>query len=420
METNSIVLIEPNNALNFYPFSVLHTIFELRCGAFRLFEKIGKLFPNSNISFLSDRQENLNCFLKKFNLKNTEPNKKNVLFLLANLLPTTVFFNELKEQYNSFLLKGDNQKQIVCFTKDNLPIAYFFPELSDNFINNYSINNIKNDFYFKIEIKSAKILDFIWDAIEYNGLAIEDDFNFFHSKNSSQIDKVTLLNEKNINISKTAIILPGAVLDASEGVIIIDENAKIMPNSVITGPCYIGRNSTIKVASKIYEKTSIGEFCKVGGEVENSIIQSYSNKQHDGFLGHSFISEWVNLGADTNTSDLKNNYGEIKINIGCQSIKTGRMFLGLLCGDHTKSAINTSFTTGTAAGICSILFHSGFLPNYIPSFTWGGIKEKSTIHTLDKAIELAKIVMARRNKILLEEEELLIRKEFEAITVEEF
>jgi hypothetical protein len=128
----------------------------------------------------------------------------------------------------------------------------------------------------------------------------------------------------------------------------------------------------------------------------------------------------VNLGADTNTSDLKNNYGEIKINIGCQSIKTGRMFLGLLCGDHTKSAINTSFTTGTAAGICSILFHSGFLPNYIPSFTWGGIKEKSTIHTLDKAIELAKIVMARRNKILLEEEELLIRKEFEAITVEEF
>jgi len=415
MKTNSIILVEPKVHLNYYPFSILHTVFELRCGAFRLFEKIGKLFPNSNISFLSERQEHLNCFLEKFNIKNPEPDKKNVLFLLANILPTTSFFKELNEKYDEYLKNIENKKDIVCFTKNNLPFAYFFPELDYEFINNHSINSLEAHSFPKIEIDSAKILNYIWDAIEYNGLAIEDDFQFFQADYLKQNKNTTFLRRENIFISETADIMPGTVLDASNGVIIIDEKVKIMPNSVIIGPCYIGNNSTIKVAAKIYEKTSIGEFCKIGGEVENSIIQSYSNKQHDGFLGHSFISEWVNLGADTNTSDLKNNYGEIKINIGEHSIKTGRMFLGLLCGDHTKSAINTSFTTGTAAGICSILFHSGFLPNYIPSFTWGGNTEESVLHQIERAVELAKLVMARRNRILSNEEELLIRKEFERI-----
>ncbi len=413
MNTNSIILIEPKVTLNFYPFSILHTVFELRCGAFRLFEKIGKLFPNSNISFLSERMEHLNCFLEKFNLKNPVPSKNNVLFLLANVLPTTCFYKELKEKYDVFFENSENKKDIVCFTKNNIPFAYFFPELDYDLINNYSVNNLEENSFPKIEINSVKFLDYIWDVIEYNSLAIEDDFQFFHSDYQKQNKNTTCLNRDNIYISETADIMPGTVLDASNGVIIIDDNVKIMPNSVIIGPCFIGKNSTIKVAAKIYEKTAIGEFCKVGGEVENSIIQSYSNKQHDGFLGHSFISEWVNLGADTNTSDLKNNYGEIKINIGEHSIKTGRMFLGLLCGDHTKSAINTSFTTGTAAGICSILFHSGFLPNYISSFTWGGNAENSVLHQIEKAIELAKVVMARRNRILSNGEELLIRKAFE-------
>jgi len=413
MEIKSIILVEPKVDFNFYPFSILHPVFELRCGAFRLFEKIGKLFPNSNIYFLSERQQHLKCFLEKFHLKNSEPDKNNVLFLLANILPTTNFFKELKEKYDLFFKNSENKKDIVCFTKNGLPIAYFFPELDYNYINNYSINNIEVHSFTKIEINSAKKLDYIWDAIEYNALAIEDDFQFFQSNYLKQNINSTFLSRENIYISETADIMPGTVLDASNGVIIVDDNVKIMPNSVIIGPCFIGKNSTIKVAAKIYEKTSIGEFCKVGGEVENSIIQSYSNKQHDGFLGHSFISEWVNLGADTNTSDLKNNYGEIKINIGEHSIKTGRMFLGLLCGDHTKSAINTSFTTGTAAGICSILFHSGFLPNYIPSFTWGGLTDNSDIHLIERAVELAKVVMARRNRILSNGEELLIRKEFE-------
>ena len=125
---------------------------------------------------------------------------------------------------------------------------------------------------------------------------------------------------------------------------------------------------------KIYGKTSIGETCKIGGEVENSIVHAYSNKQHDGYLGHSYLCEWVNLGADTNTSDLKNTYGEIKVNLENKEINTHRIFLGLLCGDHTKAGINTMFTTGTVAGIAGILVNEWFLPNTIPSFSWVVVK----------------------------------------------
>jgi UDP-N-acetylglucosamine diphosphorylase/glucosamine-1-phosphate N-acetyltransferase len=190
-----------------------------------------------------------------------------------------------------------------------------------------------------------------------------------------------------------------------------------MSNTVIYGPCYIGKNSTIKPGAKIYPNTSIGEWCKVGGEVENSIFQAYSNKQHEGFLGHSFISEWVNLGADTNNSDLKNTYSNISMQLPHKLVNTNRIFLGLICGDHTKSGINSMFTTGTVSGLCGILVKEWFLPNYIKSYTWGG-KTNSPIYKFEKAIETAKIVMLRRNKELCEEEIELLKLEYERVSQE--
>jgi UDP-N-acetylglucosamine diphosphorylase/glucosamine-1-phosphate N-acetyltransferase len=171
----------------------------------------------------------------------------------------------------------------------------------------------------------------------------------------------------------------------------------------------------VKAGAKIYGKTSVGESCKFGGEIENAIIHAYSNKQHEGFLGHSYIGEWVNLGADTNTSDLKNTYANIKVTLEGREIDTEKMFLGLLCGDHTKSAINTSFTTGTVAGVCGILVHDGTLPAVIPSYAWTG-RKNSPIYKIDKALDVARIVMARRGKELLPEEELLLRQEYEKVS----
>ncbi len=188
-----------------------------------------------------------------------------------------------------------------------------------------------------------------------------------------------------------------------------------MANAVLVGPCFIGDNSIIKIGAKIYEKTAIGEWCKVGGEVENSIIHAYANKQHDGFLGHSYLGEWVNLGADTNTSDLKNTYGKISAILRNKEVNSERMFLGLMAGDHTKSGINTMFTTGTVAGVSSNVIGAGYPPRSIPSFSFGGFKD-SPVYDFQKAIDVAKTVMLRRQKELLPEEEALLKMEFERLT----
>ncbi|MFA7626651.1 MAG: hypothetical protein WCZ17_06340, partial [Candidatus Kapaibacterium sp.] len=217
-----------------------------------------------------------------------------------------------------------------------------------------------------------------------------------------------------IRIGNNVKISPSVVIDASEGKVLIDDDVKIMPQATILGPCFIGKGTTVKIGAKIYGETSIGPMCKVGGEIENTIIHAFSNKQHEGFLGHSYIGEWVNLGADTNNSDLKNTYGEINMILPHKEVKSGRIFLGLMCGDHTKSGINTMFTTGTVAGTCAILVKEWFLPNFIKSFSWGG-KSNSPAFRFHKAIETAKIVMQRRGKVLTEEEIELLRLEYERI-----
>jgi UDP-N-acetylglucosamine diphosphorylase/glucosamine-1-phosphate N-acetyltransferase len=177
--------------------------------------------------------------------------------------------------------------------------------------------------------------------------------------------------------------------------VIIDNDVFIYPNSFIEGPCYIGASSKVKSGAAIYGNTSIGKVCKIGGEVEQSIFMDYSNKQHSGFIGHSYIGSWVNLGADTNNSDLKNNYSKIKIKFSAKEINTGVQFLGLMIGDHSKSAINTMFNTGTVVGYCCNIFSAGFPDKFIPSFTWGG-DDLSKVYDISKALETARIVTGRR------------------------
>lgn len=377
---------------NFYPFSILHPLFELRCGALRIFEKWKRLVPEGKFTFLSESNK-LNSFLTRFEIVSLEVKGK-VLEVESNFVPNRASFLLLIKHIS------ENENSTIEFTKDNFTFAKY-----DG-----------GDFnILSFEITEADIILYLWDAIYLNEKAINDDFLLFEKDN--KIEKVQIngafINSKNIFFGKNVNILPNVVLDASEGAIIIDDNVKIMAQATIIGPCYIGKNSIIKVGAKIYEKTSIGEWCKIGGEVENSIIQAYSNKQHEGFLGHSFLSEWVNLGADTNTSDLKNTYANINLRIKDKDYDSGRMFLGLFCGDHTKSAINTQFNTGTVAGICGILVVPGFLPNYIPSFSWGG-KANGPIYKVSKALEVANIVMARRKRELNQYEESLIIREYES------
>lgn len=259
-----------------------------------------------------------------------------------------------------------------------------------------------------------KSFDSLWSMLHFNAQAIHDDIELAKSagkmetRYNGDIPGVSLAKPANVHIHPTASIGLGTVLDATDGPIVIGEGARIFPNCTIMGPCVIGKNSVVKIGAKIYEGTTIGPTCKVGGEIENSIVLGYSNKQHDGYLGHSYLGQWVNLGADTNTSDLKNDYSNVKVFPENEEIDTGSLFVGLLMGDHSKSAINTQFNTGTVVGVSSNIFDAGFPPKWIPSFSWGGANELVS-YRADKAIAVARIVLERRKMELLPSEEELLR-----------
>lgn len=247
---------------------------------------------------------------------------------------------------------------------------------------------------------TAKEICYPWDLINNNGSEIVADIALLDSPPSQRIkgtvyEGAHLVNRDHIVIGEGSKIKPGVVLDAENGPIVIGANVTVFPNAVIEGPAFVGDRTLIKVGAKIYENTSIGEVCKVGGEVEASIIHSHSNKQHDGFLGHAYLGKWVNLGADTNNSDLKNNYGTVKVYIDGRSVDSGSMFMGLTMGDHSKSSINSMFNTGTVVGVSSNVFGSGFPPKFVPSFSWGGSDDLTT-YDPERALDVATRVMARR------------------------
>ena len=208
--------------------------------------------------------------------------------------------------------------------------------------------------------------------------------------------------------------MPYCILNATNGPIYIGKDSEIMEGSMIRGPFALCEHSTLKMGSKIYGPTTIGPHSKVGGEVNNSVLFGYSNKAHDGFLGNSVIGEWCNLGADTNTSNLKNNYAEVRLwNYDSENFaKTGLQFCGLMMGDHSKCGINTMFNTGTVVGVSANVFGSGFPRNFIPSFSWGGHSGLTT-YLPSKAFEVAKVVMQRRGEEFTEHDTAILTEVFE-------
>lgn len=249
------------------------------------------------------------------------------------------------------------------------------------------------------ETIEAPLIVFPWDLIQANArlLAVDAEESGTLGIIAGVVaDGTHLVNRERIGIASGAVIKPGVTMDASGGPIIIAENAEVMANAALEGPLYLGPNSKIKMGAKIYGGTSIGPVCKIGGEVEGSIIHGYSNKQHEGFLGHAYIGEWCNLGADTNNSDLKNNYSPVDVIINGKKIETGQLFVGLIMGDHSKSGINVMFNTGTVVGFSCNVFGPGYLPKYIPSFTWLDNTAGPVPYKIEKAIEVAERVMERR------------------------
>lgn len=241
------------------------------------------------------------------------------------------------------------------------------------------------------------------DIFQMNGPAIEQDFELLtHNKTSATISPTNQVLGENIFIEEGAKI-ECACINTHSGPVYIGKDTEIMEGCLIRGPFALCDNATLKMGTKIYGPTTIGPYSKAGGEINNSVILGYSNKGHDGFLGNSVIGEWCNLGADTNNSNLKNNYTEVKLwNYESERFQpTGLKFCGLIMGDHSKCGINTMFNTGTVVGVSANIFGSGFPRNFIPSFSWGNTK---TNFALDKALEVATNVLERRDKELTAED----------------
>lgn len=217
-----------------------------------------------------------------------------------------------------------------------------------------------------------------------------------------------------IRLGTGATIRPGAILHADEGPIVVGRNATIGERTVIRGPCYIGPKSQIKVGANL-RAAAFGYYCKVGGEVHNTIIHSLSNKPHPGFLGHAYVGRWCNLGADTNCSNLRNDYGEISSYAPAEGdfVPTGRQFAGLFMGDHSKCGINTMFNTGTVVGTFCNLYGGDYLPRYVPPFSWGGPARGFTTYRLSKALSVAERVMARRDVELTNPDRTLLSTLYE-------
>jgi len=254
----------------------------------------------------------------------------------------------------------------------------------------------------EIKISEAPLkINHTWEIFSKNRMALADDFKLITKGRKSQKLSNTnrIIGEENLFVEKGAHV-ECAVLNATNGPIYIGQDAEIMEGAVIRGPFALCQGAQVKMAAKIYGPTTVGPYCRVGGEVNNSVFFGYSNKAHDGFLGHSVIGEWCNLGADTNTSNLKNTYDNVRLwSYGKQTfINTHLQFCGLIMGDHSKCAIDTQFNTGTVVGVNANVFGAGFQRNFVPSFTWGGTSGH-TNYSLKKAIEVAEIVFNRRDKV---------------------
>ncbi len=259
----------------------------------------------------------------------------------------------------------------------------------------------------------APLVEWPWELFQQNGARLALQAQAWPLGERPALQGVHLLDADAIFIHDTARVQPGVVLDASAGPVVVDEGATVMANAVIQGPGYVGRGSSVKIGAKIYHGTTIGPRCKVGGEVEETIFQGYGNKQHDGFLGHAYVGEWCNLGADTNNSDLKNNYGTVSLWCDGAWRDTGSLFVGLLMGDHSKTGINSMLNTGTVVGLSCNLFGGGLPPRHVPSFSWGGAAGLSP-YRLDKALDTAERVMARRQLALTDAERELLAHVFHA------
>lgn len=399
-----VCVFEDKGYANLLPLTYTRPAYLLRLGIKDLLAKILDYIPEHVETVLHCRSD-LKPLLKTLykypvnELKNTE-----TIFINGRVAAEESLVKNLRINSNRNFLISYNDVPLIARLDAKAMKTFKLPSLPD----------IKTFRTLKLPETNLNIpiINYFWDILLRNGndINIDSRKTGLLGKHNSDASLAQLVNANNIFIGKDVIIKPGVVLDASNGAIFIDNNAEILPNAVIIGPAYIGYKTIIKAGAKIYGNTSIGPVCKIGGEVEDSVIQGYTNKQHEGFLGHSYLGAWVNLGAGTENSDLKNNYQQVSLQISAENIVDSQLqFAGCCIGDHTKTGIKTMLNTGTVLGCFCNVYGPGYQPKYLPSFTWNDNQNPPEEYHLEKALQTSRTVFLRRNLVLTKELETLYR-----------
>ena len=366
------ILFDDYTWQNLLPLTFTKPVSEIRIGILTISEKWEK-YLSSKVSFQTQSH-----LAKKYKANYTNDS----LFINGKICPTDELMSLISHlKLNTGIKK--NNTLIAYRDSKALPL--------DLEVALASSSEIDSEYIF---------VENVWDIFSKNGNAINADFELITKGRTSQTlstSNTVIGDAKSIFLEEGAVV-EASILNTKSGPIYIAKDAEIMEGSVVRGPFSLGEHAALKLSTKIYGPTTVGPHSKVGGEVNNSVIFAYSNKGHDGFLGNSVIGEWCNLGADTNNSNLKNNYGNVKLYNYAQDkmMDTGLQFCGLIMGDHSKCGINTMFNTGTVVGVGANIFGGGFPPTHIASFSWGGADGMEE-YKFDKMIETANRVYARRS-----------------------
>ncbi|GAB4204369.1 MAG: GlmU family protein [Bacteroidia bacterium] len=402
-----IVLFDlPQNWASLLPFTFTRPIAEIRTGIFTIKERWQKIFPDYEIITLSAD------YLNDDEILDIEDE---MLYINSAFIPDNKLISLIKKLNTHKGIQSNNTliayRGFIKYHEQ--AIKFPFSDL------NFLIHK-HNPHYQKSLLQSDDVssdnwlhLQYPYQIFQWNEKIIEFDFeNFVAGTPTGLLGTSNKLigPEKKLYISPKAKV-EGSIINTHTGYVFIDDDAEIMEGCMIRGPLALCQSATLKMGAKIYGATTIGPHCKVGGEVGNSVFFAYSNKAHDGFIGNSVIGEWCNLGADTNNSNLKNNYGEVKIFSYAEDayVRTGLQFCGLMMGDHSKTGINTMLNTGTVTGVAANIFDAGFPPKHIPSFTWGGAKQL-TEYDIDKLFQTAQEMYKRRHRELTEREKNILLK----------
>jgi UDP-N-acetylglucosamine diphosphorylase/glucosamine-1-phosphate N-acetyltransferase len=389
-------LIEDSVRNRFAPFTILRTVDTLFMGSENIYVKWKKELGVETLERFAPQELHA--------VWSSDQASEADLFINPRVLPSKDLVKKINTLNVGERLLGE--KNTVIAIRPQQKLTSFKP-----------IDEIQFNKEFHIELNEKQILHEVWELMTGNGNEIQNDWNRFEYKdnrNDLNLKKVIIEGDHPVFIHPTAKIEPGVTILSYDGPVIIKESAHIMTGTMIRGPVSIGDFAVLKMGGHIYGETSIGSHCRVGGEVKNAIFHPYSNKAHGGYIGNAIVGEWCNWGAHTNCSNLKNNYSEVKIATfpDGKMKATGSQFVGVMMGDHTKTAINTSINTGSVFGVMCTIATDGFPPKFLPNFSWlyNGVIEK---YHVDKAVETIRHIMSRRNVVLSNAEISLYKTIFE-------